>query len=102
VLQELLLAYRREGSAANRIEQMTSIYHVSAYLLLHGDEEDQRAALDTIEELAEIDPILIRRLRPALRTFQKMDAPRKLQRRAARLLTAPTYRPPRWQPDPQG
>ena len=102
VLDELLTAYRREQSAANRIEQMTSIYHVSAYLLLHGVEDDQRAALDTIEELSEIDPILIRRLRPALRTYLKMETPRKLRNKAERLLTQPGYRPPRSTPDTQG
>ncbi len=102
VLKELLAAYRREGSAANRIEQMTSIYHVSAYLLLHGDEQGQRAALGTLSELSEIDPVLIRRLRPALRAYLKMEAPRKLRNKAERLLTQPAYRLPRSRPDPRG
>jgi len=101
VLNELLAAYREEPSAANRIEQMTAIYHVSAYLLLHGDEDDQRAALSTVEEIWEIDPILVRRLRPALRTFQSMNPPRKLRLKAERL-AEPTPRTPRARPDRQG
>ena len=48
LLHELLAAYRREDSAANRIEEMSSIYHVSAYLLLHGGENDQRASLSKV------------------------------------------------------
>jgi hypothetical protein len=101
VLKELLAAYRGEPSAANRIEQMTSIYHVSAYLLLHSDEDDQRAALSTIEELWEIDPILVRRLRPALRTFQSMNPPRKLRLKAERL-AEPAPRSSRTRPEQQG
>jgi hypothetical protein len=101
MLKELLGAYREESSAANRIEQMTAIYHVSAYLLLHGDEDDQRAALSTIEEIWEIDPILVRRLRPALRTFQSMDSPRKLRLKAERL-AEPAPRTSRTRPDQQG
>lgn len=102
VLHELLAAYRREDSAANRIEQMSSIYHVSAYLLLHGNEEDQRESLSTLEELWEIDPILIRRLRPALRTFQKMDPPPKLREKAEQLADPAASRPPRARGERQG
>jgi len=101
VLRELLEAYRGESSAANRIEQMTAIYHVSAHLLLHGDEDDQRAALSTIEEIWKIDPILVRRLRPALRTFQTMNPPRKLRLKAERL-AEPAPRTSRTRPDRQG
>ena len=101
VLRELLAAYRTESSAANRIEQMTAIYHVSAYLLLHGDQEDQRASLSTIEEIWKIDPILVRRLRPALRTFQSMNPPRKLRLKAEQL-AEPTPRTSRTRPDQQG
>ena len=101
VLRELLAAYREEPSAANRIEQMTAIYHVSAYLLLHSDENDQRAALSTIEEIWKIDPILVRRLRPALRTFQSMNPPRKLRLKAEQL-AEPAPRTSRARPDQQG
>jgi hypothetical protein len=102
VLQELLAAYRREESPANRIEQMSSIYHVSAYLLLHGNEDGQRASLSTLEELWEIDPILIRRLRPALRTFQKMDPSPKLRAKAEQLADPEAARRPAARPNRQG
>jgi hypothetical protein len=101
VLKELFGTYREESNAANRIEQMTSIYHVSAYLLLHGDEDDQRAALSTIEEIRKIDPILVRRLRPALRTFQNMNPPPKLRHKAEQL-SEPAPRTSRTPLDHQG
>jgi hypothetical protein len=68
---------------------------------LHGDQEDQRASLSTIEEIWKIDPILVRRLRPALRTFQSMNPPRKLRLKAEQL-AEPAPRTSRTRPDQQG
>ena len=60
------------------------------------------STLATLEALWEIDPILIRRLRPALRTFQKMDAPIKLRTKAEQLADPDPARRPRAESDRVG
>ncbi len=84
LLDPLIETFNREGVATNRVMQVSALFNMTASLLLHGDVEDQKAALTVIEQLHEIHPVLIGRLRPALEAYLKTEPPRKLFKRARR------------------
>jgi hypothetical protein len=84
ILDTLIETFEQEDVAHNRVMEISALFNMTASLLLHGDVEDQKAALGVVERLHEIHPVLIRRLRPALEVYQKTDPPRKLLKRARR------------------
>ena len=69
-----------------RSEQLSTIYDMTAHMLLHGDADQQKAALRAVTDLAAIDPELLERLHPALRVFQKTEVPERLKQKAGRFL----------------
>lgn len=81
-LRKLLSACRRETHETARLEQLDAILAITAAFLLHGDEQDQRAALDAVKPLAKIEPDALRLLQPALVVYRKTDAPARLKKRA--------------------
>ena len=84
LLAPLIETFDRESVATNRVMEVSALFNMTASLLLHGDVEDQKAALVVIEQLHEIHPVLIGRLRPALEVYLKTEPPRKLFKRARR------------------
>ena len=66
-----------------RTEQLLSIYNITAHLLLHGDSAQQKAALDAVAALSELNPDYLDRLQPALRVYQNVDTLDRYKRRAA-------------------
>jgi len=86
-LRKLVSAARRESHETARIEQLDAILAITAAFLLHGDEQDQRAALDAVESLAKTEPDALQLLQPALAVYRKTDAPERLKKRASAFLS---------------
>jgi hypothetical protein len=86
VTKALLHLYRNETDRSLRREVLETLTHQLASLLLHGDRTQQRAALSTIENLAEIDPFAPASLLPALRVYPKTGPPPRHARQAARIV----------------
>jgi len=85
-LRRLLAAARRETHDTARIAQLDAILAIAAAFLLHGDEQDQRTALDAVESLEKIAPDALQPLQPALAVYRKTDAPERLKKKASAFL----------------
>jgi len=88
-LRKLLTAARRETHDASRLEELDSILAMTAAFLLHGDGQEQKLALAAIETLGRVEPAALQPLQPALAVYQKMEAPERLKKKAAGLLSKP-------------